>query len=135
MLGDFVLIDGTPRKVEAITKKKVGYHRTENDSRMHYARACEVQPIEITKDWLLTNDFIEHRDKCNTHTAILDGYILHDPLPFEHSAYYITDSGPLVKVEAYYGNYVRKVHYPMAQYLHQLQQACKVCGVVIDWKL
>lgn len=26
MIGDWVLVDGTPRKVEAITKKKIGYH-------------------------------------------------------------------------------------------------------------
>lgn len=47
MIGDFVLIDGTPRKVEAITKKKIGYHREENEPRLYYARLHDVEPIEI----------------------------------------------------------------------------------------
>ena len=50
MIGDFVLIDGTPRKVEAITKKKIGYHRKENEPRLYYARLRDVEPIEITEE-------------------------------------------------------------------------------------
>ena len=47
MIGDLVLVDGTPRKVEAITKKKIGYHRKENEPGLHYARLHDVEPIEI----------------------------------------------------------------------------------------
>lgn len=46
-IGDWVLVDGTPRKVEAITKKKIGYHRKENEPRLYYARLRDVEPIEI----------------------------------------------------------------------------------------
>ena len=49
MIGDWVLVDGTPRKVEAITKKKIGYHRKENEPRLYYARLRDVEPIEINE--------------------------------------------------------------------------------------
>ena len=47
-LGDYVLIQGKPRQVEAITKRKIGYHvDKQKDNRLYYARLCEVEPIEI----------------------------------------------------------------------------------------
>ena len=45
-IGDFVLVNGKIRRVEAITKRKIGYHITPTDS-LHYARLCEVFPLEI----------------------------------------------------------------------------------------
>lgn len=45
MIGDCVLVDGTPRKVEAITKKKIGYHRKENEPRLYYAMLRDVESI------------------------------------------------------------------------------------------
>lgn len=56
-IGDFVLVDKTPRKVEAITKKKIGYHRKENEPRLYYARLRDVEPIEITEELLVKNGF------------------------------------------------------------------------------
>lgn len=47
MIGDWVLVDGTPRQIQAITKKKIGYHRKENEPRLYYARLRDVEPIEI----------------------------------------------------------------------------------------
>lgn len=55
MIGDYVLVKGTPRKVEAITKKKIGYHiNPQTDNRMYYARLHEIEPI--TAEYV---DFIE----------------------------------------------------------------------------
>ena len=52
-LGDFVLIDGIPRKVEAITKKKIGYHKNkQTDQKLHYARLVDVKPIEVTEIYI-----------------------------------------------------------------------------------
>lgn len=59
MIGDFVLIDGTPRKVEAITKKKIGYHRKENEPRLYYARLHDVEPIDITEELLVKSGWGE----------------------------------------------------------------------------
>lgn len=58
-IGDFVLVDGIPRKVEAITKKKIGYHRKENEPRLYYARLRDVEPIEITEELLVKSGFGE----------------------------------------------------------------------------
>lgn len=51
-IGDFVLVDGKPRRVESITKKKIGYHINEDKKRLHYARLHDVEPIKITEDLL-----------------------------------------------------------------------------------
>lgn len=37
-------------KIEKITKRKIGYHKEENESRMHYARLNEIEPIELTEE-------------------------------------------------------------------------------------
>lgn len=45
-IGDYVLIDGKPRRVESITKKKVGYHiNPQTDKRLYYARLHDVEPL------------------------------------------------------------------------------------------
>ena len=49
MLGDYVLVSGTPRKVEMITKKKIGYHINPQENRLYYARLKDVEPIEVTE--------------------------------------------------------------------------------------
>ena len=45
-IGDYVLVQGKIRRVESITKKKIGYHITPTDQ-LHYARLCEVFPIDV----------------------------------------------------------------------------------------
>ena len=54
MIGDLVLVSGTPRRVESITKKKIGYHiNPQTDNRLYYARLHDVEPIVIYSvvDW------------------------------------------------------------------------------------
>ena len=49
MIGDWVLVSGTPRRVESITKKKIGYHiNPQTDKRLYYARLHDVEPVEVT---------------------------------------------------------------------------------------
>ena len=45
---DYVLINGKIRRVEAITKRKVGYHIHPTDQ-LHYARLQDVFPVVIDK--------------------------------------------------------------------------------------
>ena len=52
MLGDYILVNGIPRKVEAITKKKIGYHTRPQEKRLYYARLRELEPIEVTRELL-----------------------------------------------------------------------------------
>lgn len=48
-IGDYVLVSGTPRRVESITKKKIGYHiNPQTDKRLYYARLHDVEPVEVT---------------------------------------------------------------------------------------
>jgi hypothetical protein len=69
-IGDYVLVSGTPRRVESITKKKIGYHiNPQTDNRLHYARLHDVEPIEIsevfvedTKNIILNRIFRVHGD-------------------------------------------------------------------------
>ena len=43
---DYVLVDGEIRRVEAITKRKIGYH-IKPDDQLHYARLQDVFPVKI----------------------------------------------------------------------------------------
>ena len=50
-VGDYVLHYGNVIKIEAAHLKKVGYHNGRRD-RLTWLRISELQPIEITKDFL-----------------------------------------------------------------------------------
>lgn len=56
-VGNLVNYNGKVVKVEQITKRKIGYHTKPNETRMNYARLCEVEPIPITDELLLKNGF------------------------------------------------------------------------------
>lgn len=142
-IGDYVLVSGTPRRVESITKKKIGYHiNPQTDKRLYYARLHDVEPIKITEDMLSDMGFAKIERKADANTCVLDGwYLIGNMLPFEalEQSYYIAvrlwDIGTLIQIDAYHDGYVRKAHLPKTPYLHQLQQACRMCGIKIDWKV
>lgn len=50
MIGDFVLIDGIERRIEVITKKKIGFHYGPNECNMHYRHLCDVFPVPLGPD-------------------------------------------------------------------------------------
>lgn len=56
-IGNYVQHKGEIVKVEQITKRKIGYHKNGDKSRMHYLKYSEIKPIEITEDLLLENGF------------------------------------------------------------------------------
>ena len=45
-IGDYVSVKGKIRRVEAITKRKVGYH-IKPEGQLHYARLQDVFPVKI----------------------------------------------------------------------------------------
>lgn len=130
-IGDFVLVDGTPRKVEAITKKKIGYHRKENEPRLYYARLHDVEPIEITEEIITKmgfdiekhlNDWYQARMQTNGFSVYFCVMRTNDldwekTLEISHS--------PLRKP------FFRK----NIVYLHELQHAFKLCGVNFEVNL
>ena len=130
-IGDFVLVDGTPRKVEAITKKKIGYHRKENEPRLYYARLRDVEPIEITEEFITKigfdieknlNGWYQARMRTNGFSVYFcvtrpNGWDWEKTLEISHSPLRVP--------------YLRK----NIAYLHELQHAFKLCGVNFEVKL
>jgi hypothetical protein len=63
-IGNLVCYNGKVVKVEQVTKRKIGYHTKPNETRMNYARLCEIEPIPITEELLLKTGFLlpEHKE-------------------------------------------------------------------------
>lgn len=138
-IGDYVLVSGTPRRVESITKKEIGYHiNPQADKRLHYARLSDVEPIEITEEMLEQNGF----DKKGMRTI----YFLDSKLVDNFQAVIRFDMQfKIVKVirqklikpkDVTFDNFAtERSAFVESLYFHQLQQACRMCGIKIDWKL
>lgn len=127
-LGDLVLIEGKARRVESITKKKVGYHITPTDS-LHYARLCEVSVIPLTKDILKANGFVEDLCYWDYH---VDEHVKLQYYFHEHRLerqWYGRDEWQNHK-------WFREISVRLkCYYLHELQHACRMCGINIKWKV
>lgn len=139
-IGDFVLVDGTPRKVEAITKKKIGYHRKENEPRLYYARLHDVEPIEITEDILkkigfwrdpkidfvyACRDYIDGIYEWNADCLIKDGLL---KITINKTYNPLRDDNDLVCV-------LHPYCMVEARNIHELQHAFKLCGIYFEVKL
>lgn len=60
-IGDWVSVDGVPRKVEMITKKKIGYHvNKQTDGCLQYARLKDVEQIPLTEGFFRVNGFVKN---------------------------------------------------------------------------
>lgn len=68
-IGNYVQHNDEIIKVEQITKRKIGYHKNGDKSRMHYLKYSEIKPIEITEDILIRLGFEETFD--DTYPEIL----------------------------------------------------------------
>lgn len=134
MIGDWVLVSGTPRRVESITKKKIGYHiNPQTDKRLHYARLHDVDPIKVTSDILLNNGFVFQPPYIYEYKG--DSKILFDaPNDWENPNDYpeelvAMDSKYFLGIIAHGEIILRTLK------LHKLMQYMKVLGMKIDWKL
>ena len=135
MIGDWVLVDGTPRKVEAITKKKIGYHRKENEPRLYYSMLRDVEPIPLDETLVLKLGFTK-RDVSD----LMDYYPIHAMYdirigeePFLNNEYGLTEfeEGGYFTFAA---NNCCWTTMPII-YLHTLQHCFRLCGVNFDVKL
>jgi hypothetical protein len=134
-IGDFVIVDGTPRKVEAITKKKIGYHRKENEPRLYYARLHDVEPIPLDEKLVLKLGFTK-RDASD----LMEDYYIHAMYdirigeePFFNNEYGLTEFE-----EGGYFTFAANNCYwttmPIT-HLHTLQHCFRLCGVNFEVKL
>ena len=125
MIGDYVLVNGTPRKVEMITKKKIGYHLKENEPRMYYARLRDVEPIEVTRQLLekvfvsgaSEDDFYTQVELCNISILICNSYNI------------------LVRIDNAVFTSPPYVDMCVVNQLHLLQNLLRTENIEIDWKL
>lgn len=125
-IGDYVLVSGTPRRVESITKNKIGYHiNPHTDKRLYYARLRDVEPIKVTNS-LFEKVFEQGKDP--NHFEFDDGiFCITFSLQMEGSCY-------IKVVEDFITNAVL-LENVFRDNLHLIQNALRVMGVEIDWKL
>ena len=135
MIGDWVLVDGTPREVESITKKKIGYHRKENEPRLYYARLHDVEPIPLDETLVLKLGFTKRDISC-----LMDDYSIHAMYdirigeePFLNNEYGLTE----FEEGGYFTFAANNCYWTTMPiiYLHTLQHCFRLCGVNFDVKL
>ena len=134
-MGDFVLVDGTPRKVEAITKKKIGYHRKENEPRLYYAMLRDVESIPLDEALVLKLGFTK-RDV----SYLMDDYFIHAMYDIRiGEEQFLNNEYGLTEFEeggyfTFAANNCCWTTMPII-YLHTLQHCFRLCGVNFDVKL
>ena len=135
MIGDWVLVDRTPRKVESITKKKIGYHRKENETRLYYARLHDVEPIPLDETLVLKLGFTKRY-----FPYLMDGDYVHaiydikiGEEPFFNNEYGLAEfeeGGDFIfAANNCYWTTMPIIH------LHTLQHCFSLCGVNFEVKL
>ena len=140
---DYVLIDGKIRRIEAITKRKVGYHIKPEDQ-LHYARLQDIFPIKITEELLLKLGFW----KSPKYKNIFECRDYQPKFPYEWSATYAIGDGTLLLSRTRtYDPMLGADHpenntiFPFASctivvtHLHELQHAFRLCGIKFEIKL
>lgn len=125
-IGDFVLVDGTPRKIEAITKKKIGYHRKENEPRLYYARLRDVEPIEINEYVLRISGFCVDEGKFMTIATFENDKVRIVANKNQREEAWIVSEKNEETLDACIVS---------LRYVHQLQHAFKLCGIYFEVKL
>lgn len=113
-IGDYVLIDNNIRKVEMVTKKKVGYHTKENETVMHYARLCEVKGVPITFTKLLKIGF-----KCEDRFVFLRSYVME----YEFHTFRLVTNDEIIYTFRI-GDLLKKL-----SYIHELQHVLEFYGI------
>ena len=130
-IGDYVLVSGTPRRVESITKQKIGYHiNPKTGKRLYYARLHDVEPIEITGEMLEKNGFGK---KGMATIYFLEGelpddFIWNITLDFRYGVIDVILRKRIQPKDLTYDDLVtQRTVFVKSLYIHQLQQACRMC--------
>lgn len=85
-IDDFIIVDGIVRKVCAITKHKIGYHKLElpfGECQMSYTRLYEVSPINLTPEILEKNGF-EYDDSVNIVGKMISDSVYEKQFKYVH---------------------------------------------------
>lgn len=111
-----------PFRVEQVTKTKVGYHAKPGESRMHYLRLCECQPIPLDAGQLEKNGW-----KFNGEDAkFAPGTWTGGGLMLEQET--DGDGFRIVVTSDYDDEDTNRTPFVL-HYLHELQNALRLCGI------
>ena len=119
---DWVLINDTPYQVKQITRKKVGYHRIPYN--LDYARLIDVKPIPITTEILEKNGFVFFKEHCNMWKCAIGV-----DWSIEVGLWEDMGMGDLVRCFKQESEGSKGIHLSYTPYVHQLQQALRLCGI------
>lgn len=123
MIGDWVMIDDKPMKVNALENDKIVFEHTITKS---------VKPVIVTIDMLLKNGFHEEID------GALTKYYFYSKENGQLTFYYFYDNDMdhMFRAWSDLNSWVIERTYNTDDfYLHEIQHAAKMCGVLIDFVL
>jgi hypothetical protein len=124
MVGDLVVI----------TNARGGTYYRNWKGEYHNAPLASIEPIPITPEFLIRNGFVKQEGGdylLKLARGLSDGYWGR----WVRVAFYDDNLVIDVESEPEKSKGTRKVHLTTCPYVHQLQQACRLCGMKIDWKL
>ena len=138
-IGDYVLVSGTPCRVEFITKNKIGYRfNPKTDKRLYYARLRDVEPIEITGEMLEKNGFDKKGMRIiyfldSEHGDNFQAVIRYD---MQFKIVNVIRQKLIKSKDATLDDFAtERSAFVESLYIHQLQQACRMCGIKMEWKV
>ena len=130
MIGDYVLLNGTPYKVSTI--KKDNYGKLEDDGVEVSLTSDSTdfwQPIPVTPELLLKNGF--------TVMSIIYKYPYRHHLRYDDGGtsvdvrFWAIDSKPIIEIDSE-NYYIQNLEF---EYLHELQHIFKLCKIEKEWLL
>jgi len=117
-IGNLVCYNGKVVKVKQITKHKIGYHTKPNETRMNYARLCDIEPIPITEELLLKIGFKRDRNGYFSHKEYNDELSIRFSPIYTFIEYANLHFNPEDVTETNYGS---SLEFPNTLHLHTLQ--------------
>lgn len=128
-VGDLVLIDGKPTKIDAVHQKKVGWHS--RPDRLKWTRVGQVYPVDITPELLVRYGFIRSED-CDHYAEFVwcdeeDSYMAIVQFRFYKES--VCGVNTLLRIERNFAGGVDKFHCCNMEHFHQLQQAIRLCKI------
>lgn len=132
-IGNLVYYTGKVVRVEQITKHKIGYHTKPNETRMNYARLCDIKPIPITDELLLKIGFRKDRNGYFNYREYNDELSIRFSENYTFIEYANLHFNPGDVTET---NYCSSLEFPNTLHLHTLQNIWHlVTGKELEIKL
>jgi hypothetical protein len=117
MVGDLVLHDGKVIRVDAVHKRKIGYHKTKD--KLTWLFSGQFEPIPLTAEILEKNDILYRKPSFY--------YVINDDKDLE-CTYYIQQVKDDWAIGVDIGEYDDSV-FARIKYVHEFQHALKLCGI------